>query len=105
AFLQEVGFVRNALDVTESARSPGNAGPFWGYALTRYEKARDSLPKKKKEEFSNYTQAHIAALMQMLAPEDVALRQGLVKHLAGIDHKEATRALARLLVFSLEEEV
>jgi hypothetical protein len=50
-------------------------------------------------------QAHVAAIMQMLAAEDAGTRRGLAKHLKGIDHKEATRALTRLAVFSFEEVV
>jgi len=53
----------------------------------------------------NVTLARIAALMQMLAPEPPDLRLGLVKHLSGISHAVATRALARLAVFSPEDEV
>ncbi len=49
--------------------------------------------------------ARIAALMQVLAPDSVAVRKGLVKYLAGTSHVEATRALAKLAVFSAEDEV
>jgi mono/diheme cytochrome c family protein len=49
--------------------------------------------------------ARIAALTQILAPEPPSLRLGLVKYLAATSHAEATRALARLAVFSEEEEV
>src|SRR5262249_29710273 len=47
----------------------------------------------------------IAALMQVLAPEAPNLRQGLVKYLAATSHPEATRALARLALFTAEDEV
>jgi len=53
----------------------------------------------------NVTLARIAALMQVLGPESAGMRKGLVKHLAGISHAEATRALARLAIFSAEYEV
>lgn len=49
--------------------------------------------------------ARIAALMQVLAPERAAMRGGLANYLAGVTHPEATRALARLAIFSSEEEV
>jgi mono/diheme cytochrome c family protein len=49
--------------------------------------------------------ARVAALMQVLAPEPPALRLGLVKYLAAVSHAEATRALARLAVFSEEDDV
>jgi hypothetical protein len=47
----------------------------------------------------------IAALMQVLGPESVVMRKGLVKYLAGTSHAEATRALAKLAIFSAEDEV
>ena len=47
----------------------------------------------------------IAALMQVVAPESVAMRKGLVKYLAGTSHVEATRALAKLAMFAPEDEV
>jgi hypothetical protein len=47
----------------------------------------------------------VAALMQVLAPESPGLRLGLVRYLAGISHVEATKALAKLALFSAEEEV
>jgi hypothetical protein len=49
--------------------------------------------------------ARVAALMQILAPESPEMRLGLVRYLAGVSHVEATRALARLALFSAEEEV
>jgi hypothetical protein len=47
----------------------------------------------------------VAALVQVLAVESAGLRKGLVKYLAGVSHPEATRALARLAIFSAEDEV
>jgi hypothetical protein len=47
----------------------------------------------------------VAALMQVLAPESPGLRLGLVRYLAGVPYADATRALARLVLFSAEEEV
>jgi hypothetical protein len=49
--------------------------------------------------------ACVAALMQILAPEPARLRKGLVKFLSKIQHVEATQALARLALFSAEDEV
>jgi hypothetical protein len=43
--------------------------------------------------------------MQILAPESIQLRLGLVEYLAGVLHVQATEALARLAIFSIEEEV
>ena len=49
--------------------------------------------------------ARVAALTQILAPETPDLRLGLVKHLSAVPHADATRALARMAIFSAEEEV
>jgi hypothetical protein len=51
------------------------------------------------------TLARIAALMQVLAPESATMRTGLVAYLATISHPEATRALAKLAIFSKERGV
>jgi hypothetical protein len=49
--------------------------------------------------------ARVAAMMQMLPPASAKMRLGMVKHLSGVPHAEATRALTRLAIFSPEEEV
>jgi hypothetical protein len=49
--------------------------------------------------------ARVAAMVQMFPPASAKVRLGMVKHLAGVSHVEATRALARLAIFSPEEEV
>jgi hypothetical protein len=43
--------------------------------------------------------------MQMLAPEAPAVRLGLAKYLSGVAHADATKALARLAIFSGEDDV
>jgi HEAT repeat protein len=49
--------------------------------------------------------ASVASLMQVLGHEDGKVRLALVKHLDGLAVPEATRALARLAIFSAEDEV
>jgi hypothetical protein len=51
------------------------------------------------------TLARIAALTQVLAPESPDLRLGLVKYLSAVARPEATRALAKMSIFSAEDEV
>src|SRR5262249_16578515 len=51
------------------------------------------------------TLARIAALMQMLGPDSLQQRKGLVKHLAHVKAPEAAQALTRLAGFSAEAEV
>ena len=46
--------------------------------------------------------ANIAALMQVLTLEHAWTEQGLVDYLQGTTHADATRALARLAIFSQE---
>jgi hypothetical protein len=49
--------------------------------------------------------ASVASLMQMLGPESAETRLGLVKYLDGLAHVDATRALAKLAIFSEESEI
>src|SRR5262245_53050728 len=51
------------------------------------------------------TVARLAALMQMLAAESSDTRLGLVKYLTGVPHVEATKALARMAIYSAEDDV
>jgi hypothetical protein len=81
------------------------AAIFWDQyrdACAQEDRAAD---RRDRAHCENVTLARIAALMQVLAPEPPGMRRGLVRYLAGISHPEATRALARLAVFSAEEEV
>ena len=84
---------------------PGSMGPFWtAYpALCQQEDAAQKRPDKELRE--HVTVARIAALMQMLAPESAELRLGLVKYLTAVPHVEATKALARLAIYSPEDDV
>ena len=49
--------------------------------------------------------AMVAALMQILMPEAEQYRLGLAKFLGTVPHPDATRALARLAIFSSEDDV
>ena len=49
--------------------------------------------------------ARIAALRQVLGPQTAHVRLGLANYLATIPHKDATRVLAELVLFSPEPEV
>lgn len=76
--------------------------PFWSVYPKLCENEDAQQPKADKD---HVTIARIAALMQMLAVEPTDIRLGLVKYLTGVPHVEATRALARLAIFSVEDEV
>jgi hypothetical protein len=82
-----------------------SAETFWDQyhaAVAEEDKAQSKADRALCE---HITLTRVAALMQVLAPESPDMRLGLVKYLAGVAHPEATRALARLAIFSPEEEV
>ena len=81
------------------------AGGFWPQYTALCEQEDTARPTIDKTLAEHVTIARIAALTQMLAPESSELKLGLVKHLTGVPHVEATRALARLAIFSAEEDV
>ncbi len=81
------------------------AAGFWTQYQSLCEQQDAAQPRLDKATCEHVTLARIAALMQILAPEAPSLRLGLVKYLSGVTHAEATRALARLALFSAEDEV
>jgi hypothetical protein len=119
-FVQAVATVRQCLGNTQALgiqsfgvtpaggnlqQVPVVGQPFWTLFQTLCEQQDAGRPKGNKELAEHITVARIAALMQMLAPETAELRTGLVKYLSTVQHPEATRALARLAIFSSEDEV
>jgi hypothetical protein len=87
--------------VTEISRPEG----FWEQYESLCAQEDRALPRVDRACQEHLTLARIAALMQVLAPESPELRLGLVKYLSGVAHVEATRALARLALFSPEDEI
>jgi hypothetical protein len=70
----------------------------------------DSSIKQVKGQVSKtnldyYYRASVAAAVQILMPESERFRVGLARYLATVPHVDATRALARLTIFSAEDEV
>jgi hypothetical protein len=63
-----------------------------GFAISSYNK-------------DHLNRAMVAALMQILMPEAESYRAGLAKFLGTVPHPDATKALARLAIFSPEDEV
>jgi hypothetical protein len=78
---------------------------FWERYLAGCVQDDKELSRVNRAQIEHITVARIAALMQVLAPEAPSLRVGLVKYLSTVSHVEATRALARLAIYSPEEEV
>jgi hypothetical protein len=121
AFNRALGTVRNALQtevqlrtrtvqttkgaVTVQEAVPGSPGRFWDrYQAFCLEEDKENSRQGAKH-CAHVALARIAALMQVLVPESAALRKGLVKYLAGVSHREATQALAKLAIFSAEDDV
>lgn len=85
-----------ALDVFRKAESTA-ASVFSNTVIQRYEQQSAKLTIDPS--------ARVASLMQVLAHEDATTRLGLVQHLNGLAHADATRALAKLAIFSEESEI
>jgi hypothetical protein len=82
---------------------PPSADAFWEqYPKLCIQEDREQ-GKIRREQCETITLARIAALTQILAPMP-DMHPGLVKYLSTVSHVEATRALARLAIFSGEEE-
>lgn len=84
---------------------PGTPAPFWTTYPALCQQQDAARPATDKAGGEHATVARVAALMQMLAPESVEMRAGLVKYLAGVSHVEATKALARLAIFTPEDDI
>lgn len=97
-FTTTVGIVRQAMQ-------NGSGRAFWTNFNSLCEQQDETIARTDKALKELATVARIAALSQMLAPEPVETRAGLVKYLTAVPHVEATRALAKLAVFSPEDEV
>jgi hypothetical protein len=107
-FLSGVSLVRQAMGRRkEKLTEPSElAKDFWAtYESIRNPPVELARIKRSASDAVEETRERFAALMQMLAPQDAAYRQGLVQRLADFNDAEATRALARLALFSFEESV
>lgn len=88
-----------------SAGQPVTAEKFWENYQTICANADKELPKSDQCHKETVMLARIAALMQVLAPVSPEMRIGLIKYLSGISHAQATRALAKMSIFSAEDAV
>ncbi len=106
-FAQAVRKVRGCLNsndfFAQSAASGIDGKLFWKRFASACQEEDEGPGAADKQEARN--RARLAALMQILAIEPSSTRLGLVKYLATIAQVEAERALARLALFSSEEEV
>jgi hypothetical protein len=89
--------------IAQAPVDPPSADAFWEqYPKLCIQEDREQ-GKIRHEQCETITLTRLAALTQILAPMP-DLHQGLVKYLSAISHVEATRALARLAIFSSDEE-
>ncbi len=100
-FISELGQLRNAM-----AQSPGGNGLITRMANPGAVGAQFSPDGKQVPvNAEKATSARIGAMMQVLGPESVTMRQELIKFLAAVSTTESTQALAKLAIFSEEEQV
>jgi hypothetical protein len=78
---------------------------FWSQYQSLCTQQDAAIPKNNRALADLVIEARIAALMQMLAAESVEFRLGLVNFLIATPHAEATKALARMAIFSPEDDV
>ncbi len=78
--------------------------PFWKQFVALCEQS-DKNERIDAETAEHMIVARVSALMQMLAAEAPEMRLGLVKYLTAVPHVEATKALARLAVYSAESDI
>jgi hypothetical protein len=86
-----------------SQPEPPAAEAFWDQYQNLCTQQDKAQPKSQREQCETITLARIAALTQILLPMP-HMHPGLVKYLSMTPHAEATQALARLAIFSGEEE-
>jgi hypothetical protein len=95
----------NPVPLIDIPGEPSPAAAFWERFRVNCNTEDCGLHRADCERRELVTKARIAALMQILAPEAPSIRLGLVRYLAATSHVEATRALARLALYSPEEAV
>ena len=93
------------LGAPQPSGPPAATRPFWVEFPALCDQQDAAQPRADKALRDRVTVARIAALMQMLAAESAEMRLGLVKYLTAMPHVDATRALAKLAIFSAEDEV
>lgn len=102
-FAEEVRVLRVVLEQGKDQLEPVLSRSFWAQYQTNCTASDIVQSKVRREQREMMTLARIAALTQILAPM-AEMHPGLAKYLATISHVEATRALARLALFSSEAD-
>jgi hypothetical protein len=86
------------------ATAEPSAEAFWQQYPNLCDQEDRAQGRLRREQREGVILARIAAVGQILAPMS-AMHPGLVKYLSTVSHAEATRALARMAIFSGDEEV
>jgi hypothetical protein len=103
--LRDQAVVIRSLQAGLTVQTPQDPDAFWEKFTQLCAQEDKGNSKLDPAQLDHVICARIAALMQVLGPESVAMRKGLVKYLAATSHAETTRALAKLAIFSAEDEV
>ncbi len=88
---------------SQASVNPPSPEAFWNQYQTLCTQEDKTRTQSERAQRETVVLARIAALTQILMPM-TEMHPGLVKHLAAISHVEATRALARLAIFSSAED-
>jgi hypothetical protein len=99
-------FTTNVIAVQTAPGGVSAAGQqFWSQYNTACDQEDAAHAKSDKAKIEHVMLARIAALMQMLPAEPAETRLGLVKYLSSVPHIEATKALAKLAIYSPEDDI
>jgi hypothetical protein len=92
-----------AFPTSQASANPPPPEAFWDQYQTLCGQQDKSQTQEGREQRELITLARIAALTQILLPM-TQMHPGLAKYLSTVSHVEATRALARLAIFSSDED-
>jgi uncharacterized repeat protein (TIGR01451 family) len=100
-------FMSQGINVTiaDAEQAPQRGAEFFwdSYQQHCQQVDRNTRADAKMQEY--VTASRIAALTQVCGPQSVHMRRGLVKYLAASSHADATRALAKLAIFTAEDDI
>ncbi len=96
-------FVFSTVTTSQPAVNPPSPETFWEQFQTLCAQQDKAQAQARREQHELIVLARIAALSQILLPM-VEMHPGLAKYLSTIAHVEATRGLARLAIFSADED-
>jgi hypothetical protein len=100
---KEVPLNEAAVDVSATPQAP-NAN-IWSQLRKSFEQQDQQLEQMETRTVDSIMEARVSALMQVFGAEKPEVQKDLVKYLRTLQHREATRALARLAIFSPEATI